>query len=405
MPAAAAPMPAAVAAPTLPAAAPPPSATPTPAAAPPPSATPTPAGVSSLPTLDELLKRLVELDGSDLHLKVGSPPAYRIDGTLHLAELPKLTPADTADFAEQVMPDHVRELFAEHNEADFAYGQRALGRFRVNCYRQRGSINVVLRSVTPVTKTFDELGLPPSVDKLANSEWGLVIVNGRAGTGKSTTLGALIDFINGGRRANIITLEDPIEILHADKLSIVSQREIGLDTTSYAEGMRRALRQDADVIFMGEMRDRETMEAAMQAAETGKLILTSMLTADAIETITRIIESFPPFQQRQVRATLVGVLRGIVSHRLVPRADGRGRALAAEILVNNERVYERIMNPELTHQLLDAMVDGGYYGMQSFDQALLKLLEKGTVTFQDALAHATDPTDFKLAAQALGVGG
>ena len=355
-----------------------------------------------LPTLDELLGRLVDLDGSDLHLKVGSPPCYRIDGSLHFAELRSLRPADTADFADQVMPDHLRDRFADEGEADFAYGKRDLGRFRVNCYKQRGSINVVLRAVTPVTKSFEELGLPASVEKMADAEWGIVIVNGRAGSGKSTTLGAMIDHVNSTRRVNIITLEDPIEMLHSDKQSIVSQREIGLDTASYAEGMRRALRQDANVIFMGEMRNRETMEAAMQAAETGKLVLTSMLTADAVETVTRIIEAFPPFQQQQIRQTLATLLKGVVSHRLVPRADGAGRALAAEVLAPSERVYERIVDPALSPKLLDAIVDGGFHGMQSFDQALLKLIEQRIVSMADALAHATDPTDVKLAAQALG---
>jgi twitching motility protein PilT len=359
----------------------------------------------SLPSLDELLTKLVSLDGSDLHLKVGSPPAYRIDGMLHFAELAPLTPADTADFADQVMPEHVRSRFEDTHEADFAYGKQTLGRFRVNCYRQRGSVNVVLRSVSPVSRAFEELGLPRAVEQLAKAEWGLVIVTGRAGSGKSTTVGAMLDYVNSNRRCNIITLEDPIELLHADKMSIVSQREIGLDTATYAEGMRRALRQDADVIFMGEMRDTESMEAALQAAETGKLVLTTMLTADAAETVSRIIEAFPPFQQKQTRYALAALVRGIICHRLVPRADGRGRVPAVELMMSNERVFERIADEGKSHLLLDAIVDGSFYGMQSFDQALIRLYERKVITFQDAIAHATDPNDFKQAAQAMGLGG
>ena len=356
-----------------------------------------------MPSLDELLSKLAELDGSDLHLKVGSPPAYRLDGELHFAELRKLTPEDTADFANQVMPPHINEIFSQEKEADFAYGKPALGRYRVNVYRQRGSISVVLRAVAPVSSTFEELGLPSVLERLAKSERGLLIVTGRAGTGKSTTVGAILDFINTHRRANIITLEDPIEILHTDKMSIVSQREIGLDTASYREGIHRALRQDADVIFMGEMRTVETIESAMHAAESGKLVITTMLTADATETITRIIEAHTPFQQKPARFMLASVLKGVLSHRLVPRADGHGRAVALESMTINERTYERIIDPDQTHLLLDAIVDGSFYGMQSFDQALIKLYQKRVVTFEDAMAHATDPSDFKLAAQAMGL--
>jgi twitching motility protein PilT len=356
-----------------------------------------------MPSLDELLGKLIELDGSDLHLKVGSPPAYRLDGELHFAELRSLMPDDTTDFADQVMPPHIKERFETDKDADFAYGKAALGRFRVNVYRQRGSIGVVLRAVPPVSSTFDELGLPQVLERMSRADRGLVIVAGRAGTGKSTTVGALIDHINAHRRCNIITLEDPIEILHSDKLSIVSQREIGLDTPSYEEGMNRALRQDADVIFMGEMRDAETMESALHAAESGKLVITTMLTADASETVLRIIEAFPPFQQKQIRFMLASVLQGVLCHRLLPRADGQGRAVAVESLTVNERSYERIIDPDLTHLLLDAIVDGSFYGMQSFDQALITLYQKKIVTFQDAMAHATDPSDFKLAAGAMGL--
>lgn len=364
-----------------------------------------PASAGSLPTLDDLLKKLMSLEGSDLHLKVGSPPAYRIDAMIHLAELPKLTPHDTQDFANQVMTDRARDLFEKTNEADFAYGQPSLGRFRVNCYRQRGSISIVLRAVSPGSKTFEHLALPSVLEQLCNSPRGLVLVTGGAGSGRSTTLGAMIDYINSTKRYNIVTLEDPIEILFPDKLSIVSQREIGVDTDSFLEGMRRVMRQNADVIFISEVRDQETADAALMAAESGNLVVTSMLTGDVTETITRLVEFFPPFRRTQVRALLSQVLRGVVSQRLLARIDGRGRVPATEILMNEERVANRLLDPESAGpSLLEVMAEGAYHGMQSFDQSLLRLHEQNLISFQDALAHATDPTDFKMAAHALGLG-
>ena len=358
---------------------------------------------TALPTLEELLTKLNEVRGSDLHLKVGSPPAYRIDGSLHLSDLAVVTPQNTETWADQLLPARAKEEFTRHNEADFAYGLASLGRYRVNIYRQRGSINIVVRAVSPASQEITELGLPEAVERLCNEQRGLALVTGPTGSGKSTTLGAMIDRINSTRRANIITLEDPIEILHADKLSIVSQREVGVDTESFSEGLRRVLRQDPDVIFIGEMRDNETVEAALRAAETGHLVLSTLHTNDATETVNRIVDYFPPHQQHQIRLMLASTLTGVISQRLVPRADGNGRVPAVELLINTERVFERIADPARTHTLEEVMADGEYYGMQTFDQALLHLFSAGKVSFQDALAHASHPTDFRLAAQSLGL--
>jgi len=356
-----------------------------------------------LPTLEELLTKLNEVRGSDLHLKVGSPPAYRIDGSLHISDLAIVSPQDTETWAEQLLPERAHEEFKRHNEADFAYGLASLGRYRVNIYRQRGSINIVVRAVSPASQRITELGLPEAAERLCNEQRGLVLVTGPTGSGKTTTLGAMLDHINSNRRANIITLEDPIEILHADKMSIVSQREVGIDTESFSEGLRRVLRQDPDVIFIGEMRDNETVEAALRAAETGHLVLSTLHTNDATETVNRIVDYFPPYQQHQIRLMLASNLAGVVSQRLIPRADGNGRVPAIELLVNTERVFERITDPARTHTLEEVMADGEYYGMQTFDQALLNLFSGGVVSFQDALAYSSHPTDFRLAAQSLGL--
>ena len=356
-----------------------------------------------LPTLDELLSKLVSVDGSDLHLKVGSPPAYRIDGKLHLSNLPKLKPADVDRFASEIIPERMLAEFTASNEADFAYGKPSLGRYRVNCYKQRGSTTIVVRAVNPASKNFDELGLPPVIETLVAGQRGLVLVTGPTGSGKTTTLGSMIDHINTNQRLNIVTLEDPIEILHSDKQSIVSQREVGVDTASFEEGLRRVLRQDPDVILIGEMRDLHTMEAALQAAETGHLVLSTLHTIDSAETINRIIDSFPSERQSQIRYVLAGALRGIVSQRLVPRSDGKGRIPAVEVLVNTERVFDRIVDPALTSTIPQVIDEGEFYGMQTFDQSILKFYEQGFVTFNDALAYCSNPADFKLKAQNRGL--
>lgn len=350
-----------------------------------------------------MLQKLLEVKGSDLHLKVGSPPAFRIDGDLHLSNLDPLTAQDTASYAEEILTERMAIAFEATNEADFAFGKASLGRFRVNCYRQRGSVNIVIRAVSPASQQFADLGLPDIVGTLCDNTRGLILVTGPTGAGKSTTLGAMIDYINSTRRANIITLEDPIEILHPDKKSIVSQREVGVDTDSFAEGLRRVLRQDPDVILIGEMRDRETVEAALTAAETGHLVLSSLHTTDAIESVNRVIDFFPSEHQQQIRLMMAASMRAVLAQRLLPRADGQGRVPALEILVNTERVAERMSDPSQTHTLPDVLAEGSFFGMQTFDQAIIRLYTDGIVSFQDALAHASNPTDFKLAAQTTGL--
>ena len=360
-------------------------------------------GGSTIPSLEEMLSKLLATKGSDLHLKVGSPPVFRIDGALHLSNLPKLQPEDTERIADEIVPERMHEEFAATNEADFAIGYQRLGRFRVNCYRQRGSVSIVLRAVSPASKNFHELGLPSVMEKLAMEPRGLILVTGPTGSGKTTTLGAVVDYINANRRLNIITLEDPIEILHGDKFSIVSQREVGVDTQTFAEAMRRVLRQDPDVILVGEMRDAATVDAAMKAAETGHLVLSTLHTVDATETINRIIDFFPHDEQQQARLVLAGTLRGIVSQRLLQSANGEGRVPAIEVMINSERMFDRIVDPRQTATIVEVMEEGSYYGMQTFDQALLNLYQAGAVTYQDAMAHTSSPGDFKLKVQNLGL--
>ncbi len=352
--------------------------------------------------LDELLKKMIEVEASDLHLKVGSPPVMRVDGDLHHTTLPVLQPSDTEGYAQSVFTQRAAVEFRNAGEADFAYGKAALGRFRVNAYRQRGSVGLVLRRVLPMSYTFDELGLPQTLKKLCSEPRGLVLVTGPTGSGKTTTLASMIDYMNSNRRLNIVTIEDPIEVLHRDKNSIVSQREIGMDTIDFNEALRRSLRQDPDVILIGEMRDQETMRAAMRAAETGHLVLSTMHTIDAPETVNRILDMFPPHQERQIRAMLASTLRSVISQRLLERVDG-GRVVATEILINNGRVFDRIVNQDEKMDLIEVMAESEFYGMQTFDQAILRLFEAGTVSFQTALAAATSPHDLRVKAEQKGL--
>ena len=355
------------------------------------------------PGVEELLGKLVAVAGSDLHLKVGSPPVFRIDGELHLSNLPKMTGADTERIAQEIIPVHLKDDFYRTHEADFAFGLPQLGRFRVNCYSQRGSVTLVMRAVSPASQNFQELGLPDVLATLAEERRGLVLVTGPTGSGKSTTQAAIIDYINSNRRCNIITLEDPIEVLHPDKLSIVSQREVGVDTMTFSEALRRVLRQDPDVIQIGEMRDAETTDAALKAAETGHLVISTLHTIDATETVHRIIDFFPSHQQGQIRLMLAGSLRGVISQRLLLRSDGEGRIPAVEVLVNTERAQDRIIDPDKTWELNDVIAEGHFYGMQTFDQGLMKLVQSGDITFSSAQAAATNPSDFKLTAQQEGL--
>ncbi len=353
-------------------------------------------------SLDELLKKMIDVEASDLHLKVGSPPVMRIDGELHPTSLPMLLPNDTEEYAQSIFTQRAAGEFREMNEADFAYGKAELGRFRVNVFRQRGSVSLVLRRVLPTTQDFAELGLPPVLEKLAAEARGLVLVTGPTGSGKTTTLASIIDHMNQTRRVNIITIEDPIEVLHRDKLAIIAQREVGMDTKDFTEALRRALRQDPDIILIGEMRDAETVKAALQAAETGHLVLSTLHTIDATETINRIIDFFPPYQQQQIRILLGSTLKGVVSQRLLEKADG-GRAPAVEIMTMNGRVFDRIVDASQTHSLVEVIRESEFYGMQTFDQSILNLFKNGDISFQTAMTNASNPHDFRVKAEQEGI--
>jgi twitching motility protein PilT len=346
--------------------------------------------------LDELLRQAVARQASDVHIKVGTPPVVRIDGRLERVDGPPVTPAETERIAFAIMPKPRAEEFLASSEADFAYSVAGLGRFRVNVLRQRGSVGLVLRHVQSTILTPEELGLPPVVRRLADNSRGLVLVTGPTGSGKTTTLAAMIDHINSSAARHIVTVEDPIEVLHADKQSVVNQREIGTDTADFHSALKRVLRQDPDVILIGEMRDTETVRTALAAAETGHLVFSTLHTINATETINRVIDFFPPHEQRQVRMALGGSLRGILSQRLVERRDGKGRVAAVEVLVSTGRVFDKIANPEETHEIESIIADGEYYGMQTFDQSLLALYQKGVIDLREALAASTKPHDLRL---------
>ena len=354
--------------------------------------------------LQAALRTVVEADGSDLHLKVPALPQIRIKGSLQPIEGSEpLAPEDTEQVLREMLTasDRLSE-FARDGEIDFSYTIGGLARFRVNAFRQRGSISIVARVVPFNIKTVDELGLPSVIKTLADEPRGIILVTGTTGSGKSTTLAAMIDQINTNNPRNIVTIEDPIEYLHRDKQSIVHQREIGFDTNSFGQALRRVLRQDPDVILIGEMRDEETVGTALSAAETGHLVFSTLHTIDAVETINRIIDFFPPHQHQQIRAMLGGALRGVISQRLVPTADGKGRAPAVEVLCMTGRVRDMIEDPAETGKLGEVIAEGSYYGMQTFDQHLLQLYQEGVISYDVALATATHPHDFKLLVAAEG---
>ena len=318
--------------------------------------------------VNELLRYTVERGASDLHLKVGNVPFVRIDGQLEPGEFDVLTANDTETAAESLMSDHKKREFADTSEADLGYTLPGVGRFRVNVFRQRGVVGLAIRRVRSEVPTFEELRLPKVMSALADSPRGLVLVTGPTGTGKTTTIASMIGHINRTRRAHVVTIEDPIEVMHDDLLSIIQQREIGIDTDSYANALRHVIRQDPDVIFVGEIRDPDSAMSAIQAAETGHLVISTLHTIDCMETINRILDLFPPQQQREVRTSFAGSLRGIVSQRLVAKADGKGRVPAVEVLVNTGRVFDRIVDPATTDQIIDVIAEGEFYGMQTFDQ-------------------------------------
>jgi twitching motility protein PilT len=327
----------------------------------------------------------------------------RVDGVLGRMDGEEpLKPDDTFEMARALMEPDRWENFLRKNEADLAYGVKGLARFRVNVFRQRGSVSIVFRLVRIGSPSMEELGLPSVVRQLADEPRGLVLVTGPTGSGKTTTLAAVIDHINSSRACHVVTIEDPIEVIHPDQVAAVNQREVGVDTDSFVTAMRSAMRQDPDVILIGEMRDTETVMAALAAAETGHLVLSTLHTIDAAETINRIVDFFPPFQQQQVRVTLAGALRGILCQRLVPRKGG-GRVPALEVMINNGRTAERILEPTRTQEIEEIVADGGFYGMQTFDQCLLELVRRDLVDPLDAIENTSNRHDFELALQQAGV--
>lgn len=348
--------------------------------------------------INELLKIAVAQNASDLHIKVGSPPILRIAGELMpLTSENRLTQQDAMQIAFTVMSPGQREVFKKKNEIDLAYSVPGLGRFRCNVFLQRGTIGIVFRIIPIKIPSFEELNLPEVLKKIAMEERGLVLVTGTTGSGKSTTLAAMIDYINSNKTCNIVTIEDPIEYLHRDKKSIVNQREVGSDTESFGKALRSALRQDPDVILVGEMRDFETIQTALVAAETGHLVFSTLHTIDAAETVNRIIAVFPPYQHKQVRIQLASVIKGIISMRLIPRADGKGRVPAVEVLVATATIKDCIMDPDKTKLIPDVIAQGKiHYGMQTFDQSLFDLFKSGLVSYEEAIRRASNPDDFVL---------
>ena len=353
--------------------------------------------------INDLLKIAVERKASDLHLKVGAFPVIRIDGTLiPLADMRRLMQEDTIAMAFSIMSARQKEKFKNNFEIDIAYNVPNLGRFRCNIFQQRGTVGLVLRVIPAKILSIRDLLLPPVLEKICQEQRGLVLCTGTTGSGKSTTLAAMIDHINTTRNEHVMTIEDPIEFLHRDKKSIVNQREVDVDTKGFSIALRSALRQDPDVILVGEMRDYETIETALTAAETGHLVFSTLHTLDATETINRIIAVFPPHQQKQIRLQLGAVLKAVVSLRLMPRADGLGRVPAVEILIRTNYVRECIENKEKTKYIKDAIQQGtSQYGMQTFDQSLYGLYKSGLITLEEALKRATNPNEFKLKIQGI----
>jgi len=354
--------------------------------------------------LDRLLAQLADLDGSDLHVKAGAPARMRLAGALRtMDDEPAFTADETLKIAESIMSPSVLSTFRERHEADFAYSVPGTGRFRVNAYYQRSSVALAMRRVRANAATAAELGLPPVVNHLAEEVRGLVLVTGPTGSGKTTTLAAMIDHINHLRSCHVVTIEDPVEVLHTDDLAAIDQREIGFDTDSFSSAMRVVLRQDPDVILVGEMRDQETVSAALTAAETGHLVFSTLHTINSTETINRIVDFFPPHQQSQIRVSLAGSLNGIICQRLIPTANGKSRVPALEIMVVNGRIQQAIIDPLITGDIEGIVADGEYYGMMTFDQSLVGLIANGTIDLAEAMATASNPHDLKVMLERQGI--
>ncbi len=362
------------------------------------SAGATGSGQESSMDINELLKHAHSEGASDLHLKVGSYPILRINGELiPQSNMGRISQEETLKIAFTVMSPGQREIFKKKNDIDLAYSVPGLGRFRCNVFTQRGTIGLVFRVIPMKIPTIEELHLPDILKKISMEPRGLILVTGTTGSGKSTTLASMIDNINNAKTDHIMTIEDPIEYLHRDKRSIVNQREIGSDTESFSKALRAALRQDPDVILVGEMRDFETIQTALTAAETGHLVMSTLHTTDTTETVNRIISVFPPYQHKQVRIQLSAVLRAIISMRLIPKADGRGRVPAVEVLIATSTIKDCILDPDKTKTIPDVIAQGLiHYGMQTFDQSLFSLYKGGLISYEEALRRATNPDDFSL---------
>src|SRR5690348_3253270 len=363
-----------------------------------------PAAGQSAPTsgfnFKSVLQELIQRNASDLHLKVGRPPTLRVNGELDPLGRPPLRPEDLKNLAEQLMTPRQVNLFSEEKECDFAIGVPGIGRFRVNLYQQRGSLCFAMRAIPYQARTVSELNLPTVLEEIAMKPRGLVLVTGVTGSGKSTTLAAMIQHINQNRRANVITIEDPIEFLHRDLNSHINQREIGTDTATFGQALRRVLRQDPDVILIGEIRDLETLDTALKAADTGHLVFSTLHTTDATQTINRVLSFYPPHQQAEVRFSLASALQAVVSQRLVPRADKSGRIPACEILINTAAVRDNIRDMEKMLNIPDLIKEGTIqYGMQSFDQSLMQLYSRGAISYESAVFYATSPSEFALRVQ------
>jgi twitching motility protein PilT len=353
--------------------------------------------------VDDLLRRAVEQRASDLHLKVGNHPYLRVDGILNpISDVPRITPEEMLSMAFSMMTNRQKQKFKETAELDMAYGVAGLGRFRVNVFQQRGNVGMVLRVIPTKIRTIEELELPRILTQICEEQRGLVLTTGTTGSGKSTTLAAMIDRINSLRAEHIITIEDPIEYLHRDKKGFINQREVEVDTSSFSTALRAALRQDPDVVLVGEMRDLETISTALLAAETGHLVFSTLHTLDATETIQRIIAVFPPPEQKQIRLQLAGTLKAVISQRLVRKSDGQGRVPAVEVMVSTGFIRDCIINPDKTRQIRDAIAAGtSQYGMQTFDQSIFELYSRNLITLEEALLRASNPDDFRLRVQGI----
>lgn len=351
--------------------------------------------------LFEILQKMVEAEASDVHFKVGSPPMIRVDGGLQPLGDTKLLPEHTLSIAKQFMNDEQYRRFEADHELDLSVGIRGLGRFRINCFIARGAVAIALRRISAQILGFEDLVLPDKLREIAVAPRGLILVTGTTGSGKSTTLAAMIDYINSNERKHIITVEDPIEYLFSDKKSIINQREIGADTDTFSQALRRILRQDPDVIMVGEMRDLETIQTAVTAADTGHAVMSTLHTTNAMQTINRIISFYPPHQHEQIRIQLASTLKAIISLRLIPKATGIGRVPAVEILINTPYISELIVDQTQTFLIPEAIEKGSQYGMQSFDQSIMKLYKGGLISLEEALKRCSNPDDFKLKIQGI----